>query len=446
MSITIDLLIKNGTLVTGNGLERSGIAIKDDKIFMVGPDVENLSATEVVDASHQYILPGIIDVHTHPYYEDDFEGLSYTAAWGGTTTVIHFAYAFPGTTVVEAAEKALEAGSNGSYIDFGLHLGLFEVEKQYPLIPEVFKLGINSFKMFMTYAKLGRMTTDYYLAAIMDIIGANNGMAMVHAENGLVTDYLEDTFNARGIPAIEAFTKMRPAIMEGEAINRAIAIAELCNCALYIPHVSAKKALEPIIRAQAEGKNVYAETCPQYLELTEEDLFRWGPRVKIGPPLRTTADNAYLWEAIARGDIDTVASDHAPKGQRQDEDFFNAGYGSPQAETLLTLVYDGGVNTGKISLPKLVEVLCENPARIFGLYPKKGCLEPGSDADIVIFDPADSHTLTKETQHSNAEYTLYEGRSCLGRPVMSFQRGKKVLADGQLHAKPGFGEFLPRFG
>ena len=440
------VLIKNGIVVNSSGYHREDILIEGEKIAAVGLDISANPAAEVIDASHAYIFPGIIDAHTHPYYKDDFETLASTAAYGGTTTLIHYAYAFPGMEALDAARNAIDEGNRASCLDFALHLGMFEVEKQYRQVPEVFKLGINSFKMFMAYAKLGRMTNDYYLSAIMDLIAEQNGIAMVHAENGLATDYLEDKFNEAGVSAMHSFSRMRPAALEAEAINRAISIAEVCGCRIYIPHVSAERALEPIRAARRRGQTVYAETCPQYLVLTEDDFFKWGPLAKIGPPLRKQPDLDALWKALGEGILDVVASDHAPKGQHPDEDFFKAAYGSAQAETLLTLTYDGGVNTGHISLPRLVEVLSENPAKIFGLYPRKGALLPGSDADLLIFDPAEMHTLRKENQHSAAGFTLYEGRECLGRPKMSFQRGRPVLMDGELKTGRGSGKFLPRSG
>jgi dihydropyrimidinase len=287
------------------------------------------------------------------------------------------------------------------------------------------------------------MTSDYYLMAAFDLIGRSGGMAMVHAENGLATDFLEDKFNAEGVPAIEAFTRMRPASLEAEAINRAIAIAEVTGCPIYIPHISAKRGLEAIIQAKRRGQKVFAETCPQYLELTEKDLYRFKALAKIGPPLRTPEDNDSLWQRLADGTIDVVASDHAPKAKKQDEDFFNAGYGSPQAETLLSVTYDGGINRNRLTLPRLVQVLAENPARIFGLYPRKGILEKGADADIVVFDPGLRHILKGETQHTKAGYTLFEGRECLGRPVLTLQRGRVVLDREKLIARPGDGKYIP---
>jgi dihydropyrimidinase len=442
MNAQFDSVLKGGIVVTGRGLFPLDVAIQAERIAKLDRAIPRESARTVFDLEGKYVLPGILDVHSHPLYEDDFESTSLTAAWGGTTTMIHYAYAFPGNQVIDTIKDAIDQASSVSYLDFGLHLGLFKVDEQFGQIPEAFSLGVRTFKMFMTYAKLGRMTSDYYLAAAMDIISSNGGMAMVHAENGLATDYLEDKFNREGIPAIKAFARMRPAVLEAEAINRAIAISQVCNCPLYIPHVSAGLALDPIRHARDRGHEVYAETCPQYLVLTEKDLFRWGPLAKIGPPLRTPEDQQALWKALSEGVLDVVASDHAPKGQKPDEDFFEAGYGSPQAETLLNLTYHFGVNSGRITLPRLVEVLSELPARIFGLYPKKGTIQEGSDADLVVFDPTSRHLLSKTNQHSRAGYTLYEGYECIGWPYLTFQRGRIVLNQDRLMARPGDGQYL----
>ena len=207
--------------------------------------------------------------------------------------------------------------------------------------------------------------------------------------------------------------------------------------------MTAARALRQIRRAQAEGKRVYAETCPQYLTLTEEIIEERGALAKIGPPIRTAEDRAALWEGLRDGSLQTVASDHAPKYKDVDGDFLEQPFGSPQVETLLPLTYDGGVNRGRISVVRLVQVLCENPARIFGLYPKKGTIAVGSDADLVVFDPNREFTIQAGNQHTNAGYTLYEGRTVLGWPEMSFQRGHRVLWQGQIVAEPGRGEFLP---
>ncbi len=443
MTETFDLLIRDGVVVTGAGMVRADVGVRGETIAAVAPDLPTEGAQQIVDASGKFVLPGVIDVHTHPVYLDDIHHTSITAAFGGTTTTIHYAYARPGMKVLDTIKKFRDDGLEHSLTDFGLHVGLFDVANQIEELPKVFELGVTSFKVFMTYAKIGWMTDDYWLMAVLDVVGHEGGMVAVHAENGLATDYLQDKYNRMGLSALEVFTRTRPDVLEAEAINRAIAMAKVANCALYIPHISAAKALTPIRQAREEGQVVYTETCPQYLTLTEKMLHKKGPQAKIGPPLRTPEDNKGLWQGIQDGTIDAVASDHAPKPKEVDDDFFEAPYGSPQAETLLTITYDAGVNSGYISLPRLVQLLSETPARIFGYYPKKGTIAPGSDADLVIFDPTARFTIQHANQHSQANYTLYEGRECLGRPVWVAQRGRVLIEDGQLVGKPGQARYLP---
>jgi dihydropyrimidinase len=435
------LLIKGGLVVTGEGIRRLDLAVSGERISDMGPDLD-LPATRIIDAAGLYVLPGLIDAHTHPVYEDDLASLPVTAAFGGVTTVIHYAYAKPGTGLMEAIHRFREEAESVSVLDFALHGGLFDAKNQSAEIPEAMAAGVTSHKMFMTYAKLGWMTDDYQLMRTLDILGRAGGMGMVHAENGLATDYLEDKFLAQGRDPREAFVDMRPARLEAEALHRAIAMAQVAGCPLYIPHMSAALGIDVVARARASGFRVYAETCPQYLTLTNDDLLQQGPLVKIGPPLRDEADRVALWDALARGILDTVASDHAAKDKRIDDEFFAAPYGSPQVETMLPLVYDGGVNGGWLSLPRLVKVMCENPAKIFGLYPRKGTLCVGGDADLVILDPKVRHTIEQATQHSRSNYTAYEGRECLGRPTLALQRGEVLVEDGTLRAVRGRGRFL----
>lgn len=439
---TCDLLVQGGRVVLGDDVVRADVAVTGATVAAVGLDLE-ANAVRTIDASKAYVLPGILDVHTHPVYLDDLHGLSVTAAHGGVTTLIHYAYAKPGDGLVETIRRFREEGERGSVLDFALHAGLFDPTRQAEEIPDAVGEGVTSFKMFMTYAKLGWMTDDYQLMRAFDLIARSGGMGMVHAENGLATDYLEDKVLEEGRDPKEAFVETRPAVLEAEAIHRAIAIAHVAGCPLYIPHMTAARGIDVVDAARSRGQRVYAETCPQYLVLTQADLLAQGPLLKIGPPLREEADRSALWRALSSGLLDTVASDHAPKPKRIDDDFFEAPYGSPQVETMLALVHDEGVRNGRIDWPRLARVLCENPARIFGLYPKKGVIRPGSDADLVIFDPSVEWTIRRSNQHSNAPYTAYEGRACVGKPITSIQRGEVVIDDGELVARPGFGRFHP---
>jgi len=437
-----DFMIRNGLVVTGSGIRKADIGIKGEQVVAVGPDLQEIEADHVVDASGKYVFPGIIDVHAHPVYEDDLGGLALTAAHGGTTFLIHFAYAKPGMKLLDTIKKFKDEGIQKSYVDFGIHGALFDPASQIEEIPKAFDLGVSSFKMFMTYAKLKWMTDDYHLTWAMDVTGQCGGLTMVHAESGLVTDYLEDRSLKRKEDQKVVFLKTRPNDLEAEAIYRALAISTVMDCPLYIVHISTAKGAEVVAQKRSEGLLVYGETCPQYLSLTDAHLQRLGPLAKIGPPLRTDMDRFALWKAIQQGHIDVIASDHAPKDKKLNDPFFEAPFGSPQAETMLTICYDEGVNTGRIHPCKLVQVLSENPAKIFGLYPKKGTLEKGSDADLVLFDPSETVTIQARTQHSCVHYTVYEGRKCLGKPVLTMQRGKVIVEKGEMRGKPGGGKFL----
>lgn len=443
MEKQFDLLLIGGTIVTGAGIRRADVGVRGETVAAVEADLPREAAHEVIDVTGKYVFPGIIDVHVHPVYLDSVEDCSRIAAYGGTTTLLHFAYARTGESLVQKVDEMLQDGLAHSRLDFGLHGGLFEAPKQVPEIPRVMEMGVRTFKFFLTYLKQGWYTDDYQLIKAMDILAEQGGMAMVHAENGGAIDYLEDKYLKGPGASAKYFNATRPAALEEEAIFRAICLAEVTNCPLYIPHVTAARSLRPIRRAQAEGRRVFAETCPQYLTLTQEIIEERGAQAKIGPPIRTAEDRAALWEALRDDTLQVVASDHAPKLKDVHGDFLEQPFGSPQIETLLPLTYDGGVNRGRISVVRLVQVLCENPARIFGLYPRKGTIAVGSDADLVVFDPTREFTIRAENQHTNARYTLYEGRTVLGWPEMSFQRGHRVLWQGEIVAEPGQAHFLP---
>ena len=436
-----DHLIKNGLVVGPRFIKRLDVAVLGGKVAKTASGISPNRAKNVVDATGKYVLPGLIDVHVHPVYVDTIENCSVLGAFGGITTLIHYAYARPGMKLAETVKKFIDEGKKTSYTDFAIHGAMFDAENQIKEIPQCFKMGVTSFKMFMTYAKLKWMTDDYQLARAMDVIAQLGGLAMVHAEDGLSIDYLEDRY--RDQPQKEVFLRVRPGILEADASFRAICLAEVMNCPLYIVHVSARQALDPIRRAREAGRVVYTETCPQYLCLSDKDLQEKGPLAKIGPPLRTVQDNEALWQALKTGLIDVIASDHAPKDKKIDDDFFDAPFGSPSCETMFTVTYQRGVNEGRLDLCTLVRALSETPARIFGLFPRKGVLQKGSDADLVVFDPSRKQRITRRAQHSNASYTLYEGFECLGTPTMVMQRGEMVVEGEELRGKSGKGNFLP---
>ena len=438
-----DLLFTGGMVVTGRGLQRADVAVRGEEIAAVGGDLSRDAAAEVLDITGKYLFPGIIDVHVHPVYADSVEECARIAAYGGATTLLHFAYARTGDSLLQKVEEMLQDGLAHSLLDFGLHGGMFEAARQVPEIPRVMDLGVRTFKFFLTYLKQGWYSDDYQLIKGMDLLAQRGGMAMVHCENGGAIDYLEDKYLKGPDASASHFNRSRPAALEEEAVFRATRLAEVVDCPVYIVHVSSARAAQLVRQARAEGRRVFAETCPQYLTLTEKIIEERGALAKIGPPIRTAQDRAALWEGVRDGAIQVVASDHAAKAKDPHGDFLEQGFGSPQIETLLPLVYDGGVNRGRISVVRLVQLLCENPARIFGLYPRKGTIAVGSDADLVVFDPARRFTIRAENQHSGVGYTLYEGREVLGWPECSFQRGRRVLWQGEVVAEPGGARFLP---
>ncbi len=437
-----DILFTGGTVVTGKGIRAIDVAVSGEKVTAMGSHLPRENCRQVIDVSGKYLLPGVIDVHVHPVYLDDVEHSSRVAAYGGTTTLIHFAYAKKDESLLDKVGIMLDDASNRSILDFSLHGGLFDAPNQVPEIPEVMKLGVNTYKFFLTYLKQGWYTDDYQLAKAMDILANAGGMAMVHAENGGGIDYLEDKYLKGPTASAKYFNVSRPPAFEEEAIFRSLCLAEIMKCPLYIPHVTSARALRPIKKALDDGILVYGETCPQYLTLTEKIITEKGALAKIGPPIRTQKDQDALWEALRDGTLQVVASDHAPKTKDVEGDFLEQGFGSPQIETLLPVTYDWAINHGKLSLVRLVQVLSENPARIFGLYPQKGTLAVGSDADLVIYNPTRKFTIRKENQHSKVGYSLYEDRKVIGWPEASYQRGHQVLHNGEIVARPGSGRFF----
>lgn len=443
---SIDTLISNGLVVADGKITPADIGIRGGKVVLVLTNdarrtTGELSAVRVIDATHKYVFPGIVDAHVHPIYLDDKYDTSVSAAFGGVTTMIHYAYVKPNDTLIPTLEAFQEDGLKNSLLDFGMHAGLFDVEQQIRDVHAAFGMGVTSFKVFMTYAKLKWMTDDYWMTALMDVVGQERGLVHVHCENGLATDYLEDKYNRAGLDSKAMFTAMRPALLEAEATNRAISIARVMDCAVYIVHNSAAENLEPLRRAKRNGWRVIGETCPQYLALTDETTQRLGSPAKIGPPLRSALDNEALWQGLAEGLITTIGSDHAPKAKMQD--FFESQYGAPHIETMLPVCYDLAVNQGQLPLPQLIAAMSETPAKTFGLYPQKGALKVGSDADMVIFDPNKTWTISNSNQHSRAGFTLYEGQTVTGAVELTMQRGRVIVEYGKLEAEKGQAQFLP---
>lgn len=458
-----DCAIKGGLIVRGKGITKGDILVGDGVVQQIGEDIQ---APRVIDASGKYVLPGIIDVHCHPVYADKMDTFSLSAAYGGVTTIIPFfgnfaAWGTSGDTS-EIIEGLIEEGEKISYLDFAIHAAFIAEDDVVAEIPKLIKMGVTSFKMYMTYPRRGMMMPDEKMLEAMAVAAADGGLAMVHPENGHGIDYLVDKFTAEGKVSSEHFMPTQPNILEVEAVNRAATYAEITGCPLYCVHLSAREMPEIMDRMKKEGKRIYGETCPQYLSLTNQVVLERGALGKVGPPLREKEDNDSMWYGLASHAIDTVASDSCNVKAEQKEwggaskDFitgsgarprpsniFEARFGAPWVEQMLPVVYHDGVNGGRITLSRLVQTMCENPAKIFGLYPKKGTLQVGSDADLVLLDPTVKLTISEKEMHGNADFTLFEGKEVIGAPVFSMQRGEVLLEDGQLKRKQGNAKFLP---
>ncbi|MBI4591724.1 MAG: dihydropyrimidinase [Candidatus Rokubacteria bacterium] len=451
----VDVVVRGGLVVDGAGMQKYDILIKDGTVVGRAAPGQKVEAKRVVDASGKLVLPGVIDAHNHPVYSDRIGTLSVSAALGGVTTVISFIGAIKawGKTgsLLDAARDFIEEGEAGSVIDFCAHGSLVrdDLETIEETIPKLVELGVTSFKGFMAYSKRGMKLEDNDLLRVMRVIGAHGGLFCVHAENGTMLDYLQDTFIAAGRITPEYHALAQPNIAESEAVLRIAALASVVECPVYLVHLSARQSLDVVRMWRGWGGSiVYAETCTHYLTLSNADLLARGSLGKVGPPLREKGDVEALWEAIREGAIDVVASDFAGHTTKNKEpiwdDIFKAPAGLPGVGNLLTVVYDEGVNRGRITIPRLVELLCERPAKIFGLYPRKGALRPGSDADLVLFDPTVEHVIRASGQRLNTDYSMYEGRRCVGAPVLVMQRGRVIVEDGEVKASPGQGSYVPR--
>jgi dihydropyrimidinase len=448
----VDTLVAGGTVATGDGAAVCDVAIRDGRIVRLTDPALRPEAAEYVDARGKVVIPGVIDAHTHfratgATSADTLRDLTVSAAHGGVTTLLGFAQGDPGESLPAFLARLVAEGRRGVATDFGLHAILLPSRNDVDQIPEATRLGVTSFKMFMTYRPSGRMFTDDKMLRAMAAVGRAGGLAQVHCENGDVIDYLVEQSTKAGRVHPRHFPPTQPGYVEVEAINRAAMLAEVADCRLYVVHITTPEGLDAAVAARARRGRVHTETLPKYLVLDDAEMERQGPLAKIGPPLRPAETLPRMWARVQAGLFDVIASDHAPypaeTKQAGWENVFGAAFGAPGTETLLPVVYSEGVAAGRITVSQLVRMLCEAPARIFGLYPRKGTLQVGADADLVVIDPDAEWTVAAANQHSNAGYTLYEGRRLRGRPVRSLLRGKPLLKDGQL-ASTDAGQYLAR--
>jgi dihydropyrimidinase len=451
-------IIKNGRVVTAVDDYNADILIEDGKVSLIGISID-ADADRVIDAKGRLVLPGGIDPHTHmelPFggtsASDTFETGTRAAAYGGTTTIIDFAVQYKGQALREGIDNWHKKADGNCAIDYGFHLICTDLpDERLPEMKACINEGISSFKLFMAYPGVF-LVDDATIYKAMGMAGENGGLICMHAENGVVIDSIVKRALAEGKTAPKYHALTRPTKAEAEGVHRAIALAEIAGTAVYIVHLSNADALEEVTRARDMGVPAYAETCPQYLFLDysvyEQPGFE-GAKYVMTPPIREKWNQEALWRGLKYNDLQVVSTDHCPfcfKEQKElgKDDFSKIPNGGPGVENRMSLVYNGGVAEGRISLNRFVEITSTNPARIFGLFPRKGTIAVGSDADIVIFDPDEEMTISAKTHHMNVDYSCYEGKKVLGVTKTVLSRGRVVIEEGKYVGRKGDGEFLKR--
>lgn len=454
--MSYDIVIKGGTVVSSSGTTRADVGIRGEKIAAVGTD---LQGEMVIDAASKLVMPGALDVHTHfqlPFCgtvsADDFENGSRAAAMGGVTTFIDFAIQARPASVMDAIAARREEADSRVCVDYGLHAGITEWnDERREEIPGIIKAGLPTFKMFMIYRSQGWQSTDGDLFSALREARKYGGMVGVHAENDDLIARFQAEEEASGArrPGCYAHTITRPAITETEAISRAIQLAEAAGGRLYIFHMSTGRAAEIVKESRLRGIDVHAETGPHYL-LLDDELFKRedGHHFATCPPIRKPQDQETLWNGLADGSVEVLATDTCTFNSRQkamwEGDYRKIPFGMPGIETLLALTYSSGVVGGRFGLGRMIELLCENPARLFGLWPRKGVIRAGSDADVVVFDPELHVTISPRVLVTNCDYSPFDGFQVTGWPVTTLLRGKVIVRDRKFVGRPGDGRFLER--
>jgi len=452
-------LIKNGRIVTAVDDYYADILIDGEFITLIGKQLD-ISADKVIDAKNKLVIPGGIDPHTHldmPFggttSADDFRTGTLAAAHGGTTTLVDFAIQSKGQSIREALDVWHAKAAGKASIDYSFHMIVTDLSEQ--RVPEMKHLihneGITSFKLFMAYPGV-LLADDATIYRAMSLAGEHGGLICMHAENGVVIDEIIAKALAEGKTGPKYHALTRPTQAEAEGVNRAIAIAEMAGSPVYIVHLSCYDALKKVKEARDVGLPVFAETCPQYLFLDysyyEKENFE-GAKYVMTPALREKWNQDELWTGLKMNDLQVISTDHCPfcfKEQKElgRNDFSKIPNGSPGVENRMSLVYNGGVVPGRITLNRFVELTSTAAAKIFGLFPRKGTIAVGSDADIVIFNPEKKMTISAKTHHMNVDYNCYEGVEVQGVTETVLSRGKVVIEDGQYTGKAGHGQFLKR--
>ncbi len=451
-------VIRNGRIVTAVDDYNADILIEDGKVSMIAKAID-ATADRVIDAKGRLVIPGGIDPHTHmelpfggTFSSDNFETGTKAAAHGGTTTIIDFAVQSKGMALNEALDKWFAKAEGRTSIDYGFHLIVTDMpDERLPEMKEAIRQGVSSFKLFMAYPGVF-LADDATILRSMTTAAEAGGLICMHAENGIIIDEIVKRALAEGKTAPKYHALTRPTKAEAEGVHRAIAIAEIAGSPVYIVHLSCDDSLQEVIRARDAGLPTYAETCPQYLFLDysvyEKPGFE-GAKYVMTPPIREKWNQDRLWRGLQMNDLQLVSTDHCPfcfKEQKElgKDSFAKIPNGGPGVEDRMSLVFNGGVASGKISLNRFVEITSTSAAKIFGLFPRKGTIAVGSDADIVIFDPNEERTISAKTHHMNVDYSCYEGMKVRGVTKTVLSRGEVVIDEGKYVAKPGRGQFLKR--
>ena len=451
-------LIKGGTIVTATEKYIGDILVDGETIAMMGTSID-VEVERTIDATGQYVVPGGIDVHTHldmPFggaaSVDDFETGTIAAAHGGTTCIVDFAIAQKGGSLREAFDTWNEKAAGRAVIDYGFHMIMSDFNEDIGReMGDMVREGVTSFKMFMAYPGVF-FVDDAGIFRAMQRSGEIGATISMHAENGLVIDVLVEQALKAGHTDPKYHGITRPPRAEAEATHRAICLAEMADVPVYIVHLSAAEALEQVTAARNRGLEVYAETCPQYLFLSEDNYLEedfGGAKYVMSPPLRAKEKQKDLWRGLRFNDLQVVATDHCPFCFNEEKqlgrgDFSKIPNGAPGVEHRMTLMHDGGVLAGHIDMNRWVELTSTAPAKIFGLFPKKGTLAPGSDADIVIFDGKKETVISASTHHMNVDYSCYEGRRVVGQAVMVMSRGELVIDGDDFVGSAGRGNYVKR--
>jgi dihydropyrimidinase len=453
-------LIHGGTVVTAQGSYPADVLVDGETISQVGRDLATTAdgIDKRIDATGKWVIPGAIDVHTHmelpfggTFAKDTFETGTRAAAWGGTTTIIDFAVQSRGKALREGLDAWHAKAEGNCAIDYAFHMIMSDVnDASLAEMDTLVDEGITTFKLFTAYPGVF-FSDDGAIFRAMRQTARNGGLIMMHAENGLAIDILAADAIAAGNTDPYYHGIVREPVFEGEATNRVIRLAEAAGVPVYIVHLSARDALDQVRAARDRGASAFAETCPQYLFLSLDDLGNGfeGSKFVCSPPLRPKDHWAELWRGLIKDDLQVVSTDHCPfdfDGQKDmgKGDFRKVPNGLPGVENRVDLLHDGGVVSHRLTPERWVELVSTAPARMFGLYPRKGAVAVGSDADLVVYDPGLTHTISAASHHMNVDYSCYEGREVTGASVAVLSRGKTIIENGAYVGAKGDGRFLRR--